>query len=147
MKKSIILNGIQFSFTKNQKTAFSNMAILRDKLSSLRSMMNLYNLYQNVKNRKDGDAGAIFIKYGINCDIDDYIDSIYNIVMDSIDKEAFLHNYESIEEEWLDGFADYVLQDKPYDGYLIPKTVSDLILMHRDHKEDYKAEIEALLSK
>lgn len=73
------------------------------------------------------------------------IDNVTASIADHICGE--FQAFESISEEWLDGFFNFLLENPTYDGYLYPNSLIEVILMYKEHRDDYKAEIEAFMSK
>lgn len=128
---------------------------MKKEFQGLRSMINFVDLYENVKEGRDEYMRGILEENGIRCDMFKAVKAIIGIIRASISTEAYQCRFEDITDEWLDEFFNYLRSNpKKYgkikyttNGYLIPKSVSELILIYNEHKDEYKAEIEAFMSK
>lgn len=138
-----------FDFVNKNVFVF-NSETMKTEFQGLRSMMNFVDLYENVQEGRDEYMRGILEDNGIRCDMFKAFKAIIGIIRESITAEAYQCRFEHIDDDWLNEFFNFLRSNtKKYatSGYLIPKSVSDLILIYKDHKDDYKAEITALLSK
>lgn len=126
-----------FEFVKKNAFEFESDTMKKE-FQSLRSMMNFVDMYENVQVGRDEHMKKILEDNGVRCDMFKAIKAIKGIVRESLSTEAYMYRFEIIEDEWIDEFFNFLRSNPKNGSYLCPKSVSELIMLYKDHREDYR---------